>query len=520
MYNKFKKNLQENYFFYLLGFLYLVTKLPSINHNLPPYYFACDEGLFSDEVFRMLQLNSPQQEMFKSGPLNVFPIYILYKSFIDIFNISFEYVNLIIFSRYVLTIGLNLLSLLMLKKLLSLFFSKEESKFINLGLLLFVISPYLFAQTRLWYPDSYQLAFSLGLIFYTFKTRKEKLGFRNIIFLSIFSSLIFATKYTGVFITIPAIYVVIEKLFYTFKGYDLSTKILEFLKYFSVSILIFITINLGILLNFEQFLNDFYFNLNNYGGNFNFAWRLIGGTAYYSTFLFIVPFSLFSVFYQITAVIRFLKDKKYFEFFTFFVIPFCFCFYLGGFYLIINRNINFLIPLLIIPICVGIKESLRFQFKIVRILSSINIICLSIFLIYSFSTTLMDDFEKDSRIEMQNYLLSEPSSLSSLTIGINEGCTGDSPAEGIINTENDRFIENGYDAYLFNSFWNSAIKLQKQNILFVTNHKNTHFDYYLNLDLFNDNFFTQNKILEINQNYKIKKIFGTNGPKMIYLVKK
>ena len=520
MFNKFKKNLQENYFFYLLGFLYLVTKLPSINHNLPPYYFACDEGLFSDEVFRMLQLNSPQQEMFKSGPLNVFPIYILYKSFIDIFNISFEYVNLIIFSRYVLTIGLNLLSLLMLKKLLSLFFSKEESKFINLGLLLFVISPYLFAQTRLWYPDSYQLAFSLGLIFYTFKTRKEKLGFRNIIFLSIFSSLIFATKYTGIFITIPAIYVVLEKLFYTFKGYDLSTKILEFLKYFSVSILIFITINLGILLNFEQFLDDFYFNLNNYGGNFNFAWRLIGGTAYYSTFLFIVPFSLFSVFYQITAVIRFLKDKKYFEFFTFFVIPFCFCFYLGGFYLIINRNINFLIPLLIIPICVGIKESLRFQFKIVRILNSFNIICLSIFLIYSFSTTLMDDFEKDSRIEMQNYLLSEPSSLTSLTIGINEGCTGDSPAEGIINTENDRFIENGYDAYLFNSFWNSAIKFQKQNILFVTNHKNTHFDYYLNLDLFNDNFFTQNKILEINQNYKIKKIFGTNGPKMIYLVKK
>ena len=138
MFNKFKKNLQENYFFYLLGFLYLVTKLPSINHNLPPYYFACDEGLFSDEVFRMLQLNSPQQEMFKSGPLNVFPIYILYKLFIDIFNKSFEYVNLIIFSRYVLTIGLNLLSLLMLKKLLSLFFSKEESKLINLGLLLFV----------------------------------------------------------------------------------------------------------------------------------------------------------------------------------------------------------------------------------------------------------------------------------------------------------------------------------------------------------------------------------------------
>jgi len=520
MFIKFKKNLQENTLFYLIGFIYIVSKLPSINHNLPPYFFSCDEGLFSDEVFRMLQLNSPQQEMFKSGPLNVFPIYILYKVFIDIFNIGFEYVDLIIFSRYVLTIGLNLLSLLMLKKLLSLFFSREESKFINLGLLLFVISPYLFAQTRLWYPDSYQLAFSLGLIFYTFKTRKEKLGFRNIIFLSIFSSLLFATKYTGIFITIPAIYVVIEKLFYTFKGYDLSTKILELLKYFSVSILIFITINLGILLNFEQFLDDFYFNLNNYGGNFNFAWRLIGGTAYYSTFLFIVPFSLFSVFYQIAAVIRFLKDKKYFEFFTFFVIPFCFCFYLGGYYMLVNRNINFLIPLLIIPICFGIKESLRFQFKIVRTLNSINIICLSIFLIYSFSTTLMDDFEKDSRIEMQNYLLSEPSSISSLTIGINEGCTGDSPAEGIINTENDRFMENGYDTYLFNSFWNSAIKFQKQNILFVTNHKNTHFDYYLNLDLFNDNFFTQNKILEINQNYKIKKIFGTNGPKMIYLVKK
>ena len=518
--NNFFNNIRKKIFLYSLILFYCFAKLQSLNHNLPPYYFYCDEGLFSDEVFRMLNSNSSQQEMFKSGPLNIIPIFYLYKIYLYLFNVSQSYTDLIIFGRAILSVGLNVISIIYLDKILNLFFEKKSSRFINFGLLLYVLSPYLFAQTRIWYPDSYQLVFTFGLIYYIFKTKIENFNQRNLFFIVIFISLLFSAKYTGVFLAIPAVFVLLEKFRMTFKNYSLNKKFFEFLKYFLISVAIFSSINYSILLNFEQFLIDFYFNLNNYGGNFKFSWRLIEGVKYYSTFLFIIPFSLFSIFYQIISFYKFIKDKKYFEAFMFFILPISFCVYLGGYYLIINRNINFLIPLIVIPICIGIKESFNFQYLPFRIFNFLNLTFMFVFIIISFSITLLDDFKVDSRTEMQNYLIDEFTPTSIQSVGVNEGCTGNSPADGLYITEVDRNMDTDKDAYLFNSHWSSAVKIQKQNILFVTNHKNTHFDYYLNFDLFNNNYFTQNKVIEVSKNYQLKKVFDSNGPKMMFFIKK
>ena len=161
--NNFFNNIRKKIFLYSLILFYCFVKLQSLNHNLPPYYFYCDEGLFSDEVFRMLNSNSSQQEMFKSGPLNIIPIFYSYKIYLYLFNVSQSYTDLIIFGRAILSVGLNVISIIYLDKILNLFFEKKSSRFINFGLLLYVLSPYLFAQTRIWYPDSYQLVFTFGL---------------------------------------------------------------------------------------------------------------------------------------------------------------------------------------------------------------------------------------------------------------------------------------------------------------------------------------------------------------------
>ena len=131
----------------------------------------------------MLNSNSSQQEMFKSGPLNIIPIFYLYKIYLYLFNVSQSYTDLIIFGRAILSVGLNVISIIYLDKILNLFFEKKSSRFINFGLLLYVLSPYLFAQTRIWYPDSYQLVFTFGLIYYIFKTKIENFNQRNLFLL-------------------------------------------------------------------------------------------------------------------------------------------------------------------------------------------------------------------------------------------------------------------------------------------------------------------------------------------------
>ena len=68
-----------------------------------------------------------------------------------------------------------------------------------------------------------------------------------------------------------------------------------------------------------------------------------------------------------------------------------------------------------------------------------------VFIIISFSITLLDDFKVDSRTEMQNYLIDEFTPTSIQSAGVNEGCTGNSPADGLYITEVDRNMDTDKD---------------------------------------------------------------------------
>ena len=76
--------------------------------------------LFSEETFRMLQENSYLQEMFKAGPVNIYPPFIIYKytSHLQIKLPAFN-TELLILGRIILLILASCLTILFLDAITS-----------------------------------------------------------------------------------------------------------------------------------------------------------------------------------------------------------------------------------------------------------------------------------------------------------------------------------------------------------------------------------------------------------------
>ena len=150
-------------FIFFIGNIFI--RVPSITQKLPPYFF-CDEELFSEETFRMLQENSYLQEMFKAGPVNIYPPLIIYKIYITFTNQAPSFNELLILGRIILPILASCLTILFLDKLSHLLFGKENLRPKVVIFSLFTFSPYIFSQSRMWYPDHYLFFITTALSFY------------------------------------------------------------------------------------------------------------------------------------------------------------------------------------------------------------------------------------------------------------------------------------------------------------------------------------------------------------------
>ena len=502
-------------FIFIIGNIFI--RVPSITQNLPPYFF-CDEELFSEETFRMLQEKSYFQQMFKAGPVNIYPPFIIYKIYIILTNQTPSFNELLILGRFVLPILSSCLTILFLNKLVVLLFGQESLRPRLLIFSLFTFSPYIFSQSRMWYPDHYQFFITTALTFYILKMFYEKISFKTVAPIIVFFALLISTKYTGLFFGLPVFIAILIK---TFKGKTiLSVRLKNIFSYLVFGVLILLTINFSALMNFEKFLQDFLFNINNYGGGFELSSRGFHGFKYYIIFLFIIPFSIFSIYFLSIGTIDLLKRKKYFEIFLHVLIPFVICIYLGGFYAIVNRNINFLLVSVLLLTTYGIEKSLnslkfrKFNYSILTLMF--------VFMFYSFILTLIDDFKIDSRIVAESWIQENITSDSFITFGTNEGCSGDSPAAKHGQTIYDPNFDLGLDYYILNDYWSSKItnNNSRQNIFTVRNHKNDHFYYYINLDLISNRNFADVDKFNIPDGYELIKTFDGNGPKIYILSKR
>ncbi len=498
----------------LLLIINLIVRLPSLFNSLDPYIF-CDEQLYWNEVKRMLSEKTIIINFFKAGPMNFYPIVIFLlpvEILVNSFNKSLYSTIVIVFARFLFNFvisSISIIYLLKINKLINLTVGKE-SHFI-LGLI-YVLNPYLLAQTRIWYGDSYLHFFTILLTYNILKIYYGKLDSYGASCLAIILAIGASVKYNFLFLILSIFILYLVKLKEK-KGFYIK----EFLTGIFLLIFFIFVLNFSALINVDQFLDHFLWNFENYGERTTENYLSI--FIYYFLFLFPVPVNVFGFLFVLLALIKLIKLKQYFLIIIFYLLPLIYISSFSFYNMFLNRNINLFVPLVLICLNLGIDNFIYSNKGNIKSLLKVNLFLFLVIYILSFSITIFDDLDTDSRIEARNWI-SERSEFQNIEVGINTACNGSNVAKNISILTVDIDAKQNLDYYIIDDYGKSGfIDIQdRRNILSIMNHKNNHFYYFQNLNYFSYKV-NNNVSLDKIKNYSLIKKFSGNGPN-IYIFKK
>ena len=506
----------------ILAFLNLLIRMPSINHSVGSYAFF-DEELYRKEMSRLIENKSLILSFFKSGNMNILPVALILVPIEKFFDFSFNLENITIFARIFFNIFLNSISFIFLfriNKLLNRHLLKKNINDIYIGLL-FLFNPYLFSNSRIWYANSYLYLVSIVTIYYLLIIYFEDISYNNLTKLILSISVGASIKYNYTIFFLCIFFLYINKV-----REDNQFYFLKIIYSSTLFIALLLAFNYSALINFEQFLYDFNFNIKNYGpiistndGNIYFSFgKYFWRNVYHALFLFVVPVNIFGFLFLFFSLYRFITKKNLFLINLFFVFPLLYILYISLYPTFLNRNINFLVPLILISLYFGIATINNSERKMYNKSSKILIACFSFIYLFMFVSILYDDFQKDSRLQAEEWIQDNLIE-DNLVVGYNFGYTG-TPARLIPSSVSDSFIEKDLDYYIFDDFWaNSFFDIKdRRNILFVLNHKNSHFYYDSNYQFIESNLTDLSKFT-ISKDYELVKSFIGNGPR-IFVFKK
>ena len=501
--------------FVLLSILTLniFFRLPSLTNSTGVYIFI-DEKLYLDEAMYLIQNKSMILGFFKSGQLNIFPTALFFTLLEYLIEIEISNQFVLIFSRIFFNIFANSIVyvfIIKIDKLLSFHLFKKASNGITLCLFFF-LNPYLFSNSRIWYANSYLYLATISTFYYILKIYFEDINKRDVFKLFLFIAVGVSIKYNFIFILTLVFFTYLTKLISNKKLY-----LFELIFGFTLFVFFIALFNYSVFFNFESFVNDITFNSKNYEGSifFNrylntaekdFLLRIL----YHFLFLYFVPITVAGIFFYIYSLFIYLSLKKYLLLNLFFLAPFIYVVFISSFpKMFMNRNINFLIPIIIISTYVG-YEFFRYSISIKKLFA--------VFYFLIFMSIFYDDLQPDSRIQSQNWI-EENLTSESLTVGYNQGYT-ETSAMVLGNVVDDRNLEQELDIYVIDDYWaNGYVDAKsRQNILFVLNHKNSHYYYDSNYSFFSRNIHNKTKKFNL-VNYELLKQFSSNGPN-IYILKK
>jgi len=454
---------------------------------------------------------------FKAGGLNVYTI-LPFLHVADFFGFAPNSTNVIDIARSIQTViiggSTSVFIYLSGKKL----FKGEAYGYVS-GIL-FIVSPGFYAYSRFAYPDHFIYFFSAGVLYFLIRYLDNKLK-TDLILAAVFASLALSVKYTGVFLFVPIIIA-------TYLGTAPKANSLSRLKNgllslgwpIAISGFIFILINLSALLQPKLFINGILFNSSNYN---NFSGQFFENLTYYFIASYGISFGLLGS--PLILMGLFDQFKKNWGVFLILVsFPMTFMFYLSTFGLSLNRNISIALPFLIIPLVASIKLLVnKFAtggFKVRLFVSFILIFAIG-FGTGQFFYSLYRDFHKDSSVLANKWIGENLDGFA--VIGINSGCSGESPADGFgFETVHDPEISQNLSIYVLNSYWDNP---------FSPYYRDSR-PYWLELDQkyihfyhFNDKriaVFPKNRIIIerlVPAGYVLEKIFSSNGPDIIIIRK-
>jgi len=408
MFNNIKKIISENFLISAILFAFIM-RLPGLFQELPPYQF-CDEEFFWGEVIRMIRSNSYFAQEFRAGGANIYPMFYLTK-FINMFLPDLlRSTGVLIVGRLILVGVMGSLNIIIIKKICDYIFSNKVIT--KITIILYVISPYILSNSRIWYPDNYIFVFSAIFFWGLIKTLKFPSNISPYILLALGLALTISTKYTGILLIIPSFLILSFIFFYEKDKSIVFTNLALFITLFLVFLLL---LNYSILLNFEKFILDFnsnralyknhgFIDVNNFIYYFNFTFTMVLG-------VFSFPLWCFGSYYLIKI------SREKFAYFICLSIPLVYIIFLGSLGKVLGRNVSILIPFVLPIIGCGIYFILyKLNFSSYKFRLYAVILCLIFPQSLQSAYIFYHNFYPDSRIIAKRWLEKNISNSSSVAI--------------------------------------------------------------------------------------------------------
>ena len=499
---------RQNFSFYALIAISVGIRFPHVLKELSPYQF-CDEVIWLNEVQRMVAEKSFVPNKFLSGSLSILPAFLISQLTKLSIGRDLSSNELTMVVRVVLIHGSVIAAAFIYRKLLRTLLKNEWV--IICGLAVLLLNPSSLAFSLYWYPDHY-IVFPAVFFYYSVVAAiaNKKYVRNQWILIGVAWAVMVSTKYT----TLLAAAMLIPLLISEGGISPIRTSSIRVFRravfISSVFVSSFLVLNYGVLFNPNKFVQDFFFNFNNYS-------RFQGGMQsllFYLYAMIVSPFGLISVPLLILGVISIFKQNRLIGW-SLISFPVLLAISLSRSGFTISRNAAVILPITSIFLICGIQEALTFAKKYPRLLRSL-IFC---FIVISLSfpaaesiSQLAKSLKPDSRVLASEWISENISANAS--IGTNEGCSGASPADtaGLLTTQ-DPMMKLQLDYYVINSFWDSPIFRY-----YESNRDQRYFHFYRFLEYGNPLFRHHYNISElIPINYFEAMRFNEDGPEIVVL---
>lgn len=498
----------------LAGIMSAATRLPAIWQDQSPYMFCDEEWLFYPDVLRMLRTDSLSSSMFLSGPMNVYPVWFV-TGFIEFF-VPLSDSQVLLIGRFILPFGLGSLSVIPL----ALFIKYLTGlRYVGLiGVAFYVLSSFLSAVSRYWYPDHFIFFFAALVAMFSARLIIVDKPYLTSFFLGLSSAMVFSVKYHSAILGIMIVFAFIMR--HKRLGLDIFGKrelVGSVLTFLSVSVGFTLLFHLNSILRFSELLDQQRSNLENYSQP---GADLLEGLAGYGFVAFVITLGPLGFILALAAAFYLIRTRQLLFLFLLVSPIFLLMFILGSQGLFITRNIIPVTPLLLALFAIGAQVTFskffeRFSFLAISLRIAVGLLALAqiVLTLYAFT----QDLRTDSRTLAQGWI--QQNVPGTATIGTNESCFGQSPAKAAgRETVSDPQMEKGLDFYVFDSYGSGVISSlfrDDQAGIALLEPKYLHFYHFDNRGVYQSlSSLLGQQSMPLIDGYKIVQIFRENGPEV------
>jgi hypothetical protein len=491
-----------------------LTRLPAIWQDQSPYMFCDEELFFYADVLTMLRTDSFSSQNFYSGPMNVYPIWMVTR-FIEFF-VPLSDAQVLLVGRFILPFGLGALSVIPL----ALFIKHLTGlRYVGLiGVALYVLSSFLSAVSRYWYPDHFIFFFAAVVAMFSARLIIVDKPYLTSFLLGLSSAMVFSVKYHSAILGIMIVFAfVMRQKRLGWDGSRMRALVGTLLTFFSTAVAFTLLFHLNSILSFDQLLAQQAGNVANYsrGGA-----DLGEGLAANGFLAFIVTLGPLGLVLALTTV-SYLVSTRQLLLLAFLLAPiFALILILGLQGLFLSRNIIPITPLLLALFAKGAQitfQKFSERYSILAVSLRVVVILLTAVQIVLAAYAFAQDLRPDSRALAQGWIQRNVPVTGE--IGTNESCFGQSPATVAgRKTVFDPQMEKGLDFYVFESYGPSAISMlfRGDNAgMALLEPKYLHYYHFGNREFYKSfpSAFQRQNVFTIN-GYEVVEKFQENGPEV------